>query len=60
MTADNSFTLSNEVGKVALTTTVTIGGNDITSTAFTAATGVISIAEVTGNITIVVEANEAP
>ena len=42
-----------------MTTTVTMGGTNITNTAFTAATGVISIAEVTGDITIVVEGSES-
>ena len=59
LTASGGYTLSNEVGKIGLITTVTMGGNDITSTVFTAATGVISIAEVTGDITITVEADAA-
>ncbi len=36
------------------TVTVTMGGSNITTTAYTAATGVISIAKVDGNITITV------
>lgn len=41
-------------GIVAQTVTVTMGDEDITSTAYTAATGKISIASVTGDITITV------
>lgn len=36
------------------TVTVTMGGSNITATAYTAATGVVKIAEVTGNIVITV------
>ena len=36
------------------TVTVTMGGNDITATAYTASTGVVKIDKVTGNIAITV------
>ena len=36
------------------TVTVTMGGTNITATAYTAATGVVKIGEVTGNIVITV------
>ena len=38
--------------------TVTMGGTDITSTAYTAANGVIYIANVTGNIVVTATATE--
>ena len=44
LTADTDYTID--------TVTVTMGGVDITSTAYTSGTGVISIASVTGNIVI--------
>lgn len=44
LTADSGYTMSNVVIKM--------GGTDITSTAYTASTGAISIAKVTGDVTI--------
>lgn len=44
LTADSGYTMGNVVIKM--------GGTDITSTAYTASTGAISIAEVTGDVTI--------
>ena len=44
LTADSGYTMSNVVVKM--------GGTDITSTAYTASTGAISIASVTGDVTI--------
>ena len=44
LTADSGYTMSNVVVKM--------GGTDITSTAYTASTGAISIAKVTGDVTI--------
>ncbi len=45
-------TLTEAVGYSADSVTVTMGGTDITSTAYTSSTGVVSIANVTGNIVI--------
>ena len=45
-------TLTAESGYTMGTVVVKMGGTDITSTAYTASSGVISIAEVTGNVTI--------
>lgn len=45
-------TLSPQIGLTMKSVVVTMGGVDITSTAYTAATGVISIAQVTGDIVI--------
>lgn len=45
-------TLSPQSGLTMKSVVVTMGGVDITSTAYTAATGVISIAQVTGDIVI--------
>ena len=44
LTADSGYTMGNVVVKM--------GGTDITSTAYTASTGAISIASVTGDVTI--------
>ena len=44
LTAENGYTMGTVVVKM--------GGTDITSTAYTASSGVISIAEVTGDVTI--------
>ena len=41
-------------GLGAATVTITMGGSDITATAYTAATGVVKIDTVTGNITVTV------
>lgn len=63
-----NFTLKNQsytgtltatdAGYVIDSVTITMGGIDITSTAYTSATGEISIASVTGNIEIVAVASE--
>ena len=45
-------TLTAESGYTMGTVVVKMGGTDITSTAYTASSGVISIAEVTGDVTI--------
>lgn len=45
-------TLTAESGYTMETVVVKMGGTDITSTAYTASNGVISIAEVTGDVTI--------
>lgn len=45
-------TLTAESGYTMETVVVKMGGTDITSTAYTASSGVISIAEVTGDVTI--------
>lgn len=44
LTADSGYTMGN--------VTIKMGGTDITSTAYTASTGAISIAKVTGDVTI--------
>lgn len=49
-------TLSANSGYDIGTVTVTMGGLNITSTAYNSSTGVISIASVTGNVTIIAEA----
>ena len=46
-------TLTAESGYTMGTVVVKMGGTDITSTAYTASSGVISIAEVTGDVTII-------
>ena len=51
-------TLTAETGYEIDEVSVTMGGSDITSTAYTAATGVVSIEEVTGNIVITATAKE--
>jgi hypothetical protein len=50
-------TLTESVGYTMGTVTVTMGGTDITSTAYNSETGVITIAEVTGNIVITATAS---
>ena len=50
-------TLTESVGYTMGTVTVTMGGTDITSTAYDSETGVITIAEVTGNIVITATAS---
>lgn len=50
LTAESTYTIS--------TVTVTMGGNDVTNTTYTTATGEISIAEVTGNVVITATATE--
>lgn len=50
LTAETGYTMDN--------VTVTMGGTDITSTAYTAANGVIYIANVTGNIVVTATATE--
>ena len=50
LTAETGYTMDN--------VTVTMGGTDITSTAYTAANGVIYIADVTGDIVITATATE--
>lgn len=50
LTAETGYTMDN--------VTVTMGGTDITETAYTAANGVIYIAEVTGNIVVTATATE--
>ena len=55
ITAGSSYTgtiTASGTGYVLETVTVTMGGVDITSTAYTPATGVISIASVTGDVII--------
>lgn len=53
-----SATLEAESGYELSDVTVTMGGEDITTTAFTEATGVVSIASVTGNVVITATATE--
>lgn len=50
-------TLTESVGYTMGTVTVTMGGTDITATAYNDSTGVISISEVTGNIVITATAS---
>lgn len=50
LTAETGYTMDN--------VTVTMGGTDVTETAYTAANGVIYIAEVTGNIVVTATATE--
>lgn len=50
LTAEEDYTMD--------TVTVKMGGTDITATAYTEATGVVSISEVTGNIVITATATE--
>ena len=57
--ADSNYTVKNESGKIALTVTVEMGDDDITSTAYSYTTGIVKVAEVTDDITITVEA-ESP
>ena len=52
VTADSGYTLSS--------VTVTMGGVNVTSSAYNSSTGVISIASVTGNIAIVCSASAQP
>ena len=51
-------TLTPKNGYTFDTVTVSMGGTDITATAYNAATGVVSIARVTGNITITATASK--
>ena len=51
-------TLTAEAEYTMDTVTVTMGGTDITATAYTSETGVVSIASVTGNIVITATATE--
>lgn len=53
-----SGTLSVETGYIMSSVNVTMGNTDITSTAYNAETGAISIASVTGNVVITAEAVE--
>jgi len=55
-----SGTLTADTDYVMGTVTVTMGGTDVTSTAYNSATGAISIASVTGNIVITATATEPP
>ena len=51
-------TLSADAGYTIASVVITMGGIDITSTAYTSGTGAISIASVTGNIVITASATE--
>lgn len=51
LTAETGYTISN--------VTVTMGGDDVTSTAYTAANGVVYIADVTGDIVVTATATAA-
>ena len=51
-------TLSADAGYTIASVVITMGGVDITSTAYTSGTGAISIANVTGNIVITASATE--
>jgi hypothetical protein len=53
-----SGTLSADAGYEIASVVITMGGTDITSTAYTSGTGAISIASVTGNIVITASATE--
>lgn len=53
-----STTLAADTGYEIDAVTVTMGGTDITATAYTEATGAVSIAEVTGNVVITATAKE--
>ena len=53
-----SATLAAESGYTIGAVTVTMGGTDITSTAYTASSGVISIASVTGDVVITAAATK--
>ena len=53
-----SGTLAATSGYIMSTVTITMGGTDITSTAYNSETGAISIASVTGNVVITAEAIE--
>lgn len=55
--ADSIFSFIGEAGKVKLNVTVVMGDDDISDTAFNKKTGVVKVAEVTGDITITIEAN---
>lgn len=55
--ADSGYTVTNELGKIALTVTVEMGDDDISDTAFNKKTGVVKIAEVTDDITITIKAD---
>ena len=50
------MTLTEQIGHTIGTVTVTMGGTDVTSTAYDDETGVITIAEVTGAIVITASA----
>ena len=53
-----SGTLTASSGYIMSTATVTMGGTDVTGTAYNSSTGAISIASVTGNVVITAEAVE--
>lgn len=53
-----SGTLTADTGYEMASVVITMGGTDITSTAYTSGTGAISIAAVTGNIVITASATE--
>ena len=53
-----SATLAATSGYIMATATITMGGTDITSTAYNSETGAISIASVTGNVVITADAVE--
>jgi hypothetical protein len=55
-----SGTLTADTDYVMGTVTITMGGTDITSTAYNSGTGAISIASVTGNIVITATATAPP
>lgn len=56
--ASLEITLSEESGYTMGDVTVTMGGADVTATAYSSTTGKISIAEVTGNVVVTAEAAE--
>lgn len=56
--ATYTATLTAESGYTMGTVVVKMGGTDITSTAYTASSGVVSIAEVTGDVTITAVASK--
>lgn len=53
-----SATITAEAGYTMSSVTVTMGGTDITATAYNADTGIISIAAVTGNVVITAKATK--
>lgn len=55
-----SGTLTADADYIMGTVAITMGGTDVTSTAYNSATGAISIASVTGNIVITATATEPP
>lgn len=56
--ASYSGTLTATSGNIMSTVAITMGGTDVTSTAYNSETGAISIASVTGNVVITAEAVE--